>query len=514
MDVGRCEPRPCAVRGDTVADGALCCGPVATTPVQVICDGFQYQLGRITACGCAECAEGKTVSITGSLRVLIVADGTTRLERCSGTYVYGGDQLGITSDEGDFAFDVEPESQRVTVTFSSTNSDTNFVTQIVVFNIPRGVTEVERLVVVNPKPPPQTVDASAGGELDVKGAGLPSAVKLTLPPNSVVDSQGNPVTGNVKVFATFADPRSPDGITAAPGEFAFDDDEGESQDLITNGVLGLFIEDDDGNPLMVSGKVTLTVDTQALGIGENDEGQPDTYAWIMDPESGKWKMSAPVVYERKSRRKRQATRKATVRISVPWPLPYINLDKPADKRSRCIVVVQVFADLTLQDVLPSVSIQVLTLPEKGTIFQGFTTGSTNEDGIACVPIRCGYRHVIVVKSSLGTPSPHARHNLPDGFPFANNAQTVNFTSPDINSIVDDSGPLISDTDRRGGRKCYDASASTFRFLFAVPIVTWPGVLHAIQPLPRRRLSWYNDPVDSPQRRVCVIKVWIQVSTSG
>ena len=514
MDVGRCEPRPCAVRGDTVADGALCCGPVATTPVQVVCDGFQYQLGRITACGCAACAEGKTVSIMGSLRVRIVADGTTRLERCSGTYVYGGDQRGSTSDEGDFAFDVEPESQRVTVIFYQMNSAIEFTPQIVVFNIPRGVTEVERLVVVNPKPPPHIVDASAGGELNVKGADLPSAIKLTLPPNFVIDSQGNPVTGNVKVFATFADPRSPDGITAAPGEFAFDDDEGESQDLITSGVLGLFIEDDDGNPLMVSGKVTLTVDTQALGIGEHVEGQPDTYAWIMDPESGKWKMSAPVVYERNSRRKRQATRKATGRISVPWPLPYINLDIPADKGIGCIVVVQVFADLQYQDVLPSVSIEVQTLSKDEAILQSYATSYANEDGIACVPIRCGYRHVIVVKSSLGTPSPHARHYLPGGFPFANNAQTVNFTSPDINSIVDDLGPLISDTDRRGGRKCYDASASTFRFIFAVPIVTWPGVLHPVQPLPRRRLSWFNEPVDSPQRRVCVVRVSILVSTSG
>ncbi|KAI0210648.1 hypothetical protein LSAT2_004598 [Lamellibrachia satsuma] len=119
--------------------------------------------------------------------------------------------------------------------------------------------DVTGSVVLQAKPYPVQLNAPLGGAIRTSSvAGSPT---VTIPANSIVDADGNPYNGPVKVYPTFADPRDLDSISDAPGGFSFQNEEGESQELQTNGVLGLFFEDDNGKPLQLSGKTTLTLES-------------------------------------------------------------------------------------------------------------------------------------------------------------------------------------------------------------------------------------------------------------
>ena len=104
---------------------------------------------------------------------------------------------------------------------------------------------------------PEAVPLNAASDGEVKTSSLDRSPSVSIPANSIVDADGGPYIGEVKVYSTFADPRYLDSISEAPGDFSFENEEGESQDLQTNGVLGLFFADDAGNSLQLSGKTTL-----------------------------------------------------------------------------------------------------------------------------------------------------------------------------------------------------------------------------------------------------------------
>ena len=189
----------------------------------------------------------------------------------------------------------------------------------------------------------------------------------------------------------------------------------------------MFIETEDGRPLQLSGKTTLSVDTNALGIEETDDGQPDSYAWSFVAETAKWKQIAALKYAAGGGRKKRATvRMAQVTVIIPFPLPYINLDKPVWKRIRCTVIIQVYADIQFTRPLSDVSLQVITMTPSDVVIT-YARGYVNRDGRACVTILCGYKHIIVLKPLLGEVIPHPTHHLPTGLTYENVGGKVIFT---------------------------------------------------------------------------------------
>ena len=420
LNVGECMSEPCVLRDDKTP--GQCCVPVAIEEVEVQCDGTTYNMTRVLSCGCGQCEIGFEVDVTGSVSIRTNISGISTIVPVNATLLVSGNDIDPndtqTYGNGLFSFTAKPEAERIVVRFyQETNED--FLPQVVSIDVPRGVSTISREVVLQAKPEPVSLDASTGGAVNTSP--LEGAPVVTIPANSIVDADGNPYNGTVKVYPTFADPRDLDSISDAPGDFSFQNEEGESQELQTNGVLGLFFEDENGNPLQLSGKTTLMMNAASLGINATEEGDPDSYAWTLDADTGKWKMAAPLKYVNSRRKKRDLSVSVSVTIVIPFPLPYINLDKPVWKSIRCILIIQVYADVQFTQPLGDMSLQVITTTPNGQIYLTYTRGYVNRNGRACVTVLCGYRHIIVMKPLLGQPIAHPTHHLPAGFSFTNAA---------------------------------------------------------------------------------------------
>ncbi|KAI0220788.1 hypothetical protein LSAT2_027738 [Lamellibrachia satsuma] len=422
MNVGECLSESCVSRDDKTT--GRCCVPLNTEDIEVQCETHNYTMKKILSCGCGQCEIGGDVDVTGNVNVRMVISGNSTLVPVNASLFVPGYEIdpddSNTTGNGFFSFSATPDAGRITVRFYQDNN-ADFLPQTIVIDVPRDVSSVTRNVVLQAKPEAVPLNAASGGAVNMSSVdGSPS---VTIPPNSIVDADGNPYNGPVKVYPTFADPRDLDSISEAPGDFSFENEEGESQDLQTNGVLGLFFEDDNGNPLQLSGKTTLTLDPDSLGIGKTKDGQPDSYVWTLDADTGKWKMSAPLTYA--SRRKKRdifLTNSVVASLVIPYPLPYINLDKPALRRVRCKLIIQVYADMFFTQPLTELSLQVVSMSPNGAIYIGYTNGYTNRKGRACVTVMCGFRHIIILKPVLGQPIAHPVHHLPAGFGFTNIGQ--------------------------------------------------------------------------------------------
>ena len=426
VDVGECVSDPCVTRTDTAK--GKCCAPVLSVDVEVDCDIHSYTMKKITACGCGECEKDGEIEVSGTVSVRKTLFGKTTIVAVNASLHVTGNDIDpndtSTFGNGLFSFSATPEAGRISIRFYQ-NDSADFLPQVVSVEVPRGASSVSRVVVLQEKPEPVPLNASLGG--DIRMSADDGAPTVTIPANSIVDANGDPYEGTVNVYPTFADPRDLDSISSAPGEFSFDNEEGEKQDLQTQGVLGLFFQTADGQPLRLSGKTTLTLDPDNLGIGQTEDGEPDSYAWTMDADTGKWKMAAPLEYVSKRRKRATLILIVSVQIIIPYPLPYINLDKPALKRIRCTLIVQVYADALYTQPLADTTLQVVTMTPDGRLYIGYTMGYTNYRGRACVTVMCGYRHMIVMKPLLGQAQAHPTHHLPAGFSSINVGAIVMFT---------------------------------------------------------------------------------------
>ena len=204
---GRCSNVPCVTKmsPDTAS---FCCVPSSTRQLHVDCSGFSYDVNQVVACGCAECENDNQVTVTGTVKI--------EASSSFGIYVfYKSQRYDVIRHE--FTFEATPQAGRIVFDVRSTF----YMPRQVTLDVMEGVTEMFVEVAIVSKPSPQVVDTATGGDLDIESPGLPSAVFVTIPPNSFQDKNGDLVSGNVEVFLTFADPRQPDGLGAAPGEFTF-----------------------------------------------------------------------------------------------------------------------------------------------------------------------------------------------------------------------------------------------------------------------------------------------------
>jgi len=418
IDVGKCVSEPCVLRDDK--SRGHCCVSVLTEDVTVTCDGFTYPMRRVVSCGCGVCDTDGDVDVSGAVSVQKSVDGQMVVTRVNASLAVSGNDIDPndtdTFSDGLFSFTATPEAGSIVIRFFQQPSE-DFMPQIVSIDVPRGVSSISRQVVLQAKPDPVPLNASLGGV--VRTSSTDGSPTVTVPPNSLAYANGTSYSGTVNVYPTFADPRSRRSISAAPGEFSFENAEGESQDLQTNGVIGLFFETEGGEPLQLSGKATLTLDADTLGIGKTDSGDPDSYAWTIDADTGKWRMAAPLKSVGRRRKRAVVSITIIIQIIIPYPLPYINLDKPALRRMRCTLIIQVYADLWYRQPLSGVSLQVVTMTTNGLIYIGYTMGYTNWKGRACVTVMCGFRHMIILKPVIGQPVAHRTHYLPPGFNFIN-----------------------------------------------------------------------------------------------
>ena len=398
-----------------------------------------------------------------------------------------------------FSFEAEQRAGRFLFQVKSKT----FMPQLVTLDVSEGVTDMYVEVTIVPKSTPDIVNAATGGQVKVDTPGLPSAVSITIKPNSFQDKNGNPVSGNVNIYTSFADPRKSDGLDAAPGQFTFEDSEGETRLLKTFGVVTLLAEDTNGNEVFLSGKAILKIDASALGIKRGES----VFLWSIEASSGEWQKSGTLTYTGSRRRRRQAPTPGGSyegETEIPPNVPYLNCDATILRGRLCSIAVYVYYGGDFSIPLPGERVTAF-IKEDG-LFIGRTSGFTNKNGKACLLVGYGLQHIVRLESIQGV-IVHPTHFLPAGFEFTNRVDGFAFTAttPTTQDEYID-GPVF------GGRTltCHYASIKAYHFILAKPTIrpSLYGSLSAVEMRPGRDLSWYpNSPAD---RDVCVLQVQMRV----
>ena len=497
VNVRRCNRVPCVTQTSTRYE-KLCCLPSSTRQLQVDCAGFSYKINQVLSCSCVECVNVYHVMVTG----VVSAGGAPT----SQVYIFVNNRARTNVPEytlSSFSFEATPSTGRIVfqvVSFA-------FMPQLVTLDVAEGVTEIYAEIILQSKGVANVIDPGVGGQIDVVTPGMSSAVSVNIPSNSFQDKNGDDIFGDVYVYLSFSDPRLLDGLSGAPGQFSFEDSEGETRFLETRGVITMKAEDVGGNGIFLSGDVTLTFDADALGIESTDSFS----LWSIDGATGDWKMSGGLEYSGSQRRRRQATNNNTANTVVgltelPPNVPYLNCDRTILRGRLCSVSVYVY--YTDDFVVPLQGERVAAFMIENGLFIGQTQMHTDASGKACILVACGLKHIIRIESHQGV-IVHQTHHLPGGFGFTNRPDGFEFVANVGDSVR---GPVFVNS--RYNRGCYDKDSTAYHFKLARPELrpSLYGSLDAVEMRPGFDLSWYLKP--APNRQMCALQVVILVSTSS
>ena len=443
VNLGQCKNVPCVTQTSSPSD-TKCCMPANTRPLLVECEDFSYEIKQTLSCGCADCVYNKKVTVSGRVNNVDVA--------VTDAYVLYDDVIYNVTD-GQFLFEATPMAGRVTFDVKSKY----FVSQLVTLDVSVGLTQMYVEVTVVAKPTPFVVDVTTGAELEVDTPGLPSAVSVTIPQDSFQDQNGNPVTGNVNVFLSFSDPRKTDGLDSAPGEFTFQNSEGETQHLLTFGVVTMEVEDAGGNDVFLSGKAILQIDADALLL----EFDTRMIIWNIVGTTGQWEESGELTFSgNRRRRRRQTTPGNLVTGQTIIRRRSINIDIRLPPVQLCTVSVYLYYGEDFSVPLRGAGVTGTVTINQLVTFR--STAHTDHTGRACLSVLCGAEHMVKYHSPDGVIA-HATHFLPDGFAFSNTADGFVFTADPPGDVQE--GPVYgryTSTDQ-----CLSSSSTAYHFKLAV-----------------------------------------------
>lgn len=189
----------------------------------------------------------------------IVADATVRT----------GDGVETRTDAGGrFTIAGLPATDRLAVTVEADR----YAANTAIYRVVAGQ-RLEREIRLQPRGPAVVIAAGAGGVVPFANGG-----SVVIPPNAFEGVEpGEPV----RVEVTYRDPRSPEQLSAAPGDFTTD--AGES--LETLGMTEVRATDTQGNRLeLAPGRQVTTTFPDPDGPGVSRPIQ----VWTFDPVSGRW----------------------------------------------------------------------------------------------------------------------------------------------------------------------------------------------------------------------------------
>jgi len=128
------------------------------------------------------------------------------------------------------------------------------------------------------------VTASSGGT-----ATLANGAKITLPANGiVVASSGNTYSGDVKVYASYIDPKASDIGKTVPGSFMANDKKGKRVALSSFGMLAVELESASGEKLQIKSGSAATL-TTPIPSASLSSAPANISLWYLDEQIGIWK---------------------------------------------------------------------------------------------------------------------------------------------------------------------------------------------------------------------------------
>lgn len=216
------------------------------------------------------------------------ADVTLKVVDASGSPVEGSDVIVVGSALGGTT-DAAGQS---TITIPYTNllllraTADGYADKLQVANVPTGSSELDIVLTMIARAPAETI---AGIEAGGTATGR-DGVKVIFPAGALVDSTGQPVTGDVQMYMTPVDVTGPDE-SAFPGAFLGVDSGGSDQLLLSHGVAEFVVQQGDETLSIAAGQ-TATVEVPLYA-----DGNPDGSAvmvgdlipfWSLNETTGVW----------------------------------------------------------------------------------------------------------------------------------------------------------------------------------------------------------------------------------
>lgn len=129
-----------------------------------------------------------------------------------------------------------------------------------------------------------SITASSGGT-----ATLSNSAKISLPANGVViASSGNTYLGDIKVYASYIDPRANDIAETVPGSFVANDNNGKRVVLSSFGMLAVELESESGEKLQIKSGAVATL-TTPIPSSSLSSAPAKMALWYLDEQTGIWK---------------------------------------------------------------------------------------------------------------------------------------------------------------------------------------------------------------------------------
>lgn len=538
VDVGTCGEAQC-VNNRLHDNGSCaeywpyhCCQPDQHEIIDIECEGFSYQMARLTSCVCGECRYVTTVSGRAYGR-----DNGIEIPLQVGEVRMHGEVVTHTNMGGFFRFEVPLGITRVVVMFSDPVFQRLFETTKIVQVKEGGETYFTAILPLMPDPVP--FDSTNGTEISIGEGphGLPAVGSLQISKDSLTDTNGNPFVGNAAIKLRYTDPRSMDSIDEANGLFETQSDNGEIVPLSTYGVLQFEIKDESGNDLHSNKPIRITLSSDAFDVPLDANGNPEVHYWDYDHNKGIWvdrgqmqilnEVSSPG-----SRRLLQSSRSYFI-DQVPSDIPvteineeytervrqrhpiygnldyWVNVVKTRPKEGVCFVSVSVYSDIYYNEeyAVNDVTINVYVYNNTKRAFVSKSSRSVIQNGHACIEMFCDANITISVQRGRELFISKREQKVPDLLQYTSiNGEYVNFHALDFGG----DGPVYQ---RANVRRCENAKAQDASFMFQFGPRFRPPIIRFIEGkhTTNKRLSWYPQLPWGPKTiRACFIKLRVKV----
>ncbi|XP_069102669.1 cartilage intermediate layer protein 1-like [Argopecten irradians] len=323
-EVGGCAEKTC--RGDTDEEDLcgpsknFCCIPFSTEERTVQCDGYTLQVLVVTGCSCGQCSSGD-ITIQGQVNGL-----NTRIPLRIGTVYVNGSVVARTTFSGLFSYTLPAGTRRIVITLEDTIFN-SLLSSTKVINLGESMkgTVYQKITLLEASPPITMSSDVENTILVGNSSGMPAVMEVVIPPKSFVDSSGNSYNGIVKASVTLYDPRNLSTISVAPGSFEFTNEEGETQNLQTFGVIVMDFTDESGSKLNVARNVTIKLDASLVeNILTNESA--DVKLWGLNDVTGQWEEIGLMDVDTTARQKRETARYYIVGTILISAYPAFNVD--------------------------------------------------------------------------------------------------------------------------------------------------------------------------------------------
>lgn len=220
-------------------------------------------------------------------------------------------------------------------------------------------------VVIWPRAAAVTLDATRGGKVPFRNGG-----GVTLPGGALIDSNGKPVSGNVRVNLTYLDVTNREQLKAAPGDFTARMSNGTVRPLESFGIFEISVNDLQGRPVnLVRGKTARL----ELPVPRRRTVPSRTGLFSFDQRSGRWIEAGTLTLAGNA-----ITLTATInQVNVSW-----NADDVPE--TTCMTVRVIKPSFITPPNQPEANAFVYV---NGVNYSYSTTETTDSNGIICLSVK-------------------------------------------------------------------------------------------------------------------------------